>query len=302
MKTILITGATGMIGKELVALCHQQDIVVHYLTRSKKKIENKPNYKGFYWNLANQEIDSSCFEGVDTIINLVGASIAKKWTPSYKEEIISSRVDSASLIYNTLKITKHSVLQIISASAIGFYPSSLTSFYKESYTTINSNFLGDVVEAWEDAITTFKDLNIIVSTLRIGLVLSSKGGVLEKIAKPIKFGAGAAFGHGEQWQSWIHVEDLSRQFLYVMQHRLDGVFNAVAPNPVTNKAFTNAVASVLKKPLLLPNIPKFSMKLLLGEMHQILFESQRVDSSKIENEGFKYNFPNLEPALQELLS
>lgn len=302
MKKVLITGATGMVGQELVALCHQKNIAVNYLTSSKKKLVNNANYKGYYWDIDNNEIDRSCFDGVDTIINLVGASIAERWTSSYKKEIISSRVDSAKLILESLQSIKHSVTQIISASAIGYYPSSLTQFYNETFTAVNPNFLGEVVEQWEAAIDAFKDLEIIVSKVRIGLVLSQDGGVLEKMSKPIKYGAGAAFGDGQQWQSWIHVKDLVRQFLHLMEHQLEGVFNGVSPNPVSNDALTKSIANILNKPLILPNVPKFAMKLALGEMHQILFESQRVDSSKIENAGFNFKYPNLKPALEDLLN
>ena len=302
MKKVLITGATGLIGQELVAQCHKENIVVNYLTSSKSKIKNDTNYQGYYWNIDSAEIDANCFTNVDTIINLVGASIAERWTDSYKEEIISSRVDAASLLLNTLKNNEHSVTQIITASAIGFYPNSLTNYYEESFVKVNPNFLGEVVEKWERAIDAFKVLNISVTKIRIGLVLSSKGGVLEKIASPIKYGAGAAFGDGKHWQSWIHINDLVRQFEFVGTQRLEGVFNGVAPNPVTNQLFTKQVADVLNKPLILPNIPRFVMKLALGEMHQLLFESQRVSSAKIEDAGFNFNYPNLEPALQDLLS
>ncbi len=302
MKKVLITGATGLIGQELVPLCHENNIEVNYLTSRKSKVVKNTNYSGFYWDIDKHEIDKACFEGVDTIINLVGASISERWTTSYKNEIISSRVESLQLIFDTLNKTKHSVTQIISASAIGFYPSSLTHFYNEDFDKVNPNFLGEVVEQWEAAVDEFKSLNITVSKIRIGLVLSSKGGVLEKVVKPVKVGAGAAFGDGKQWQSWIHIRDLVKLFLYVMNYKLEGVYNGVSPNPVSNKVFTKAIATTLNKPLVLPNIPKFAMKLALGDMHQILFESQRVDCSKIVNKGFNFEFPNLEPALEDLLN
>ena len=302
MKKVLITGATGLIGQELVSLFHENNIEVNYLTSRKSKVVKNANYSGFYWDIDNHEIDKACFEGVDTIINLVGASISERWTTSYKSEIISSRVDSLQLIFETLNKTKHTVTQIISASAIGFYPSSLTHYYNEDFDKVNPNFLGEVVEQWEAAVDEFKSLNITVSKIRIGLVLSSKGGVLEKVVKPVKVGAGAAFGDGKQWQSWIHIRDLVKLFLHVKNYKLEGVYNGVSPNPVSNKVFTKAIATTLNKPLVLPNIPKFAMKLALGEMHQILFESQRVDSSKIVNKGFNFEFPNLEPALEDLLN
>ncbi|SHH34159.1 TIGR01777 family oxidoreductase [Winogradskyella jejuensis] len=298
---VLITGATGLVGKEIVKLCQEDGIAVNYLTTSKSKLETQDNYKGFYWNPQKGEIDTKCFEGVDAVINLVGASISKRWTDSYKKEVLESRTKTAALLKKTIDDNNYPVKQIVSASAIGVYPSSITNYYEEDFNKISDTFLGEVVEQWEAAVDAFKDSNIDVCKLRIGLVLSNDGGALPEIIKPIKLGAGAAFGSGEQWQSWIHVEDLASLFLYAVKEGLTGVYNAVAPNSVTNAELTKLSAKVLKRPLILPNIPKFAMKLVLGEMHIILFESQRVSSQKIEQEGFQFKYANLCPALEDLL-
>lgn len=302
MKTVLITGATGLIGQEIVKVCHDHNCVVHYLTTSKNKLSTQDNYIGFYWNPDKGEIDTSCFQGVDTIINLVGATISKRWTPEYKKEIISSRTETAQLLLDTIKAKNVPVKHIISASAIGVYPSSQTNYYEEDFDKSSTSFLGQVVEKWEQAVDQFSALGITVSKIRIGLVLSEKGGALPEIAKPIRFGAGAAFGNGEQWQSWIHLEDLANMFHYVAKHKLEGVYNGVAPNPVSNKELTKIIAKVLDKPLILPNIPKVAMKLVLGEMHILLFESQRVSSQKIEEEGFNFSFHHVESAIEDLLA
>lgn len=300
---ILITGATGLIGKEIVKRCHEASVDVNYLTTSKDKIESQDNYKGFYWNPEKNIIDAQCFDGVDAIINLAGASIAKRWTKSYKQAILESRIQSLHCLKQALADLKqeHQVKQILSASAIGVYPSSFTNYYDENYKKVSPTFLGKVVAAWEDAVDEFSPLGLIVSKVRIGLVLDDKEGALPQIVKPTKFGFGAAFGSGEQWQSWIHVYDLSRIFVHVITDQLDGVFNGVAPNPVTNSELTKTVAKTLHKPLFLPNIPKFAMKLVLGEMHILLFESQRVCSKKIENSDFHFTYPNLKPALEAIL-
>lgn len=298
---ILITGATGLIGQAIVKQCLAQDFTVYYLTTSKSKIEDLPNYKGFYWNPREPFIDSACLEGVETIINLAGASIAKRWTSDYKETIISSRVNTLKLLYKALSENKHNIKHLISASAIGGYPDSLTNYYEESFSEYSNSFLGDVVKKWEAEADTFSVLGLTVSKIRIGLVLDDKEGALPQIVKPTKFGFGAAFGSGDQWQSWIHVDDLAGIFLHVATHHLEGVFNGVAPNPVSNTELTKAVANTVKRPLILPNIPKFMMKLILGEMHILLFESQRVSSKKIENTGFEFQYVNLKPALEDLL-
>ncbi len=299
--TILITGATGLIGQEIVKQCHAEAINVHYLTTSNSKLSTKTNYKGFYWNPKNNEIDHTCFEGVSAIINMVGASISKRWTETYKKEILDSRTKTAQLLQDTIKAHNYPIEHVISASAIGIYPTSLTNYYEETHTEVSTSFLGEVVEQWETAVDGFKVLGCKVAKIRIGLVLAEDGGALPEITKPIKFGAGAAFGNGKQWQSWIHVQDLAGIFVHTLQNKLEGIYNGVAPNAVNNKELTKVAASILSRPLILPNIPKFAMKLVLGEMHMLLFESQRVSSQKIETEGFHFKYANVRPALEDLL-
>ncbi|WP_242206597.1 TIGR01777 family oxidoreductase [Aestuariivivens insulae] len=298
---VLITGATGLIGQEVVRRCHEREIDVNYLTTSISKIESRANYKGYYWNPDTQDIDKNCFKDVEAIIHLAGISIAKRWTPSHKKEIISSRIKPTQLLINSLKGESHTIKQVVSASAIGIYPDSLVNYYDENFKSFKDTFLSTVVQQWEQAVDGFSKLNIKVSKIRIGLVLSNKGGALEEMVKPIKYGLGAAFGSGKQWQSWIHIEDLSRMFMYILEYQLGGVYNGVAPNPVTNKELIKVIAKQLKRPIILPNIPRFFMKLLLGEMHILLFESQRVSSKKVENKGFNYNYNYLKPALNDLL-
>jgi uncharacterized protein (TIGR01777 family) len=264
-------------------------------------LSDDSDYKGFYWNPVTGEIDHQCLEDVDAIIHLAGASISKRWTPSYKKEILESRTKSAEVLQHAIRYHKYKIKHVISASAIGIYPSSLTNYYEETNEDISSSFLGKVVSQWEAAVDGFEELGCKVSKIRIGLVLSRTGGALPEIVKPVKLGAGAAFGSGDQWQSWIHITDLAALFYFVLQEELVGIYNGVAPNAVTNKELTKAVASVLQKPLLLPNVPKTVMKLALGEMHILLFESQRVSAQKIERQGFHFKFSNLRPALEDLL-
>lgn len=298
---VLITGATGLIGQEIVKLCHKQNMSVNYLTTSKSKIQQSENYKGFYWNPKIQEIDNNCFKHVDAIIHLAGATVSKRWTSTYKKQILNSRKETTELLINSLKGESHTIQQVVSASAIGVYPDSLVNYYDQTFKGISNSFLGQVVNTWEKSVDGFSKLNITVSKIRIGLVLSNKGGALQEMIKPIKFGFGAAFGSGKQWQSWIHIQDLAHMFLYVLQNKLAGVYNGVSPNPVSNKELTKTIAKVLRKPLFLPNIPQFLMRFILGEMHILLFESQRVSSKKIEDKGFQFKYHHLEPALIDLL-
>ena len=298
---ILITGATGFIGSKLVKLLLEKNHTIYYLSTSKNKIRNRINYKGFYWDPKNAEIDTNALTDVEVIIHLAGANVAKKWTTAYKEEIIESRVLSTQLLYQTLQKNSHQVKQIISASAVGIYPDSLTDIYHETDLDIDVSFLGNVVKQWENEVSQFEKLEIIVSKIRIGIVLAKNGGALQEMAKPIKYGVGAAFGSGEQYQSWIHVQDLVAIFQFVMENQLAGIYNGVAPYPVTNSELTKAIAKTLGKPLFLPNIPKFVMKLILGEMYQILFSSQHVSCRKILDENFQFKFASLDKALNDLL-
>ena len=298
---VLITGATGVVGKEIVKLCLLKNIQVHYLTTDSSKLKQEENYKGFYWNPKQNEIDEACFKDVDAIIHLAGATISKRWTASYKKEILDSRVQVTKFLFESLKKQDHKVTEFIGASAIGLYPDSLTNYYDETYKGVSQSFLGDVIWQWESAMDSFSVLGINIAKIRIGLVLAKDGGALPQIIKPIRFGVGAPFGSGQHWQSWIHVNDLARLFLFVLNHQLEGVYNGVAPNPVTNVEFTKTIAKTLNRPLILPNIPKNIMQLVLGEMHLLLFESQRVSSKKVEDLGFEFKYHHLQPALQDLI-
>ena len=297
---ILITGATGLIGRELVTLLLANQHTVHYLTTSKSKVAEKPNLKGFYWNPQAGKIEESCIYGVDAIIHLAGANIAKRWTKAYKQEIIESRVLSTRLLYNALQKNPNQVKQIVSASAIGIYSNDLTYIYHETDTKVDDSFLGNVVQQWEEEVNQFEKLNIKVTKIRIGIVLAKNGGALQEMVKPIKMGVGAAFGSGLQYQSWIHIQDLAGIFHFVIQNQLSGIFNGVAPYPVTNSELTKAIAKTLSKPLFLPNIPQFVMKIMLGEMHQILFSSQHVSCRKLLDLKYQFKFASLDKALNDL--
>lgn len=298
---ILITGATGLIGSAITAHCHENDIDVNYLTRDREGITDRENYRGFYWNTQNGEIDLDCFKGVSAIINLAGAPIAKRWTTSYKKTVLNSRIDSLRTLYQGLSKVDHSEIEaMVSASAIGIYPDSPTCLYTEDMDVNAEGFLADVVSHWEAEADTFKAFDFPVAKIRIGLVLSEKGGALAPLEKAVKAYAGAPLGDGDQWQSWIHIADLSKMFLFLIESQLEGTFNGVAPNPVTQKKLVNTLAKILEKPLLLPNVPEFILKTAMGEMSQVVLNSQRVSSAKIQDEGFTFAFSNLENALADL--
>lgn len=298
---VLITGATGLVGSELVKLLLQNGVSVNYLTTSKNKLENQDLYKGFYWNPNNGEIDRNAFDEVTTIIHLAGESISQRWTKKNKQEIIESRVLPIRLLHHELSKEEHIVEHFISASAIGIYPHDYEKVYTEQEQEIDNSFLGHVVAKWEDEVNTIKNLGIFVSKIRIGLVLAKNGGALQEFVKPIKMGLGASFGNGKQYQSWIHIYDLANLFYFIVKNKLEGIYNAVSPYPVTNEVLTKAIAKQIDKPLVLPNVPKVVMKVILGEMHYLLFSSQQVSARKILDNKFQFKYPTIEKALQNLL-
>lgn len=299
---ILITGATGLIGSEVATLLLQNGVSIHYLTTSKKKIENQPNYKGFFWNPEQGIIDENCLMGVDAIIHLAGASLVKRWTKAYKQEIIESRIFPSNVLYKALKENPHQVKQIVSASGIAIYPNSSTIIYAENATEIDDGFLGNVVVKWEESVDKFQLLNIKVCKFRTGMVLSKKGGALAEMLKPIQLGLGAPFGNGKQMQSWIHLHDLAALYFFAVQNSWEGTFNAVAPKAVSNEVLTKMIANILGKPLFMPHIPEFVMKIMLGEMHELLFTNKNLSAQKVLDNGFTFEYPNIEKALSNLLT
>jgi len=298
---ILITGATGLVGQHLVTHLLNEGHEINFLTSRKEAMKSLPNCTGYYWNISKKVIDSSCIEGISKIIHLAGASVSKRWTDSFKKEIINSRVASSKLLYETLKSRKHGVTQVICASAIGIYKHSYSTVYSEDSGLLSEGFLGDVVQKWEKSARAFLDLGIKVTRIRIGVVLTRDGGALQKIKQPIAFGLGASLATGKQYMSWIHIGDLIKLITFLVIENKEGVFNAVAPNPVSNSEFTKTIAKKIGKPLFLPNVPKFILKLLIGEMHEIVCESQNVSSNKIEALGFDFQYKKINEALTDLL-
>lgn len=298
---ILITGATGLIGKKLVSLLLQKGIVVHYLTTSPSKIIIKDNYHGFYWNPQQGIIDENCFLDVDVIVHLAGANISKRWTNAYKQELIESRILSSNLLFKVLKDNPNQVKQIISASGIAIYPNSDKVLYTEESSEVEDSFLGNLVVKWEQSVDIFNLLDIKVCKIRTGVVLSKKGGALTEMLKPVKLGVGSPYGNGKQMTSWIHIDDLIGIYYFAVQNSLQGVFNAVATNPVTNKELIHSIAKTLDKPFFFPAVPRFVFKLLLGEMHELLFTNQKISNNKIINAGYTFKFNTVSQALANIL-
>lgn len=297
---ILITGATGLIGSRIVKLCHSKGFSVNYLTRSKNKIQKKENYRGYLYDPIEKEIDVNCLKEVGAIMNLAGENIFQPWTKKNRKRILNSRINVADLLFKTLEENEHQVGQIVSASGISIYPNSKFKMHYEDEKEINPSFLGKVVEQWEAANDQFQKLGLRVAKIRTGIVLAKNGGALPVMQKPFKYNLGSAIGSGKQWQSWIHLDDLARIYLFSVQNGLEGAYNAVAPNPVTNCDLMQEIGKAMDKKIWLPNVPKPLLKLVLGKMAAIALDSQLVSSKKIQDVGFTFRYTNLVKALEDI--
>lgn len=289
-KTILIAGGTGLIGSHLVEQLQQRGHEVRVLSRTPKKDHE---YK---WSIKERTIDSGALEGVQTIINLAGAGIAdKRWTESRKKAIIESRVQTTRFLFELSKDLT-SLEHYISASGINCYGYDEPSKKHAESDPFGSDFLSVVVKRWEEAADLF-EAKTKVAKIRTGVVLEKDGGALAKIAKTVKNYMGAPLGSGKQWMPWLTMEDMVRVYIHVVEQELEGAYNAVASND-TNKAFTKAIARYLNKPLWLPNVPSFVLKIILGEMSTVVLDGLQADNSKLKDTGFKFKHRDLETAIK----
>lgn len=299
LQTVLITGGTGLVGTVLSGLLTENGYTVTHLSR--KARDGK--YQTYVWDIKNQQIDEEAIQTADAILHLAGAGVAdSRWTADYKKKIYDSRIDSTRLLRQKVKEHNPNLKHFISASAIGLYGWDTKDELLFETSPKGEGFLADVVQNWESEINQFDEIGVKNSTVRIGVVLSEKGGALQKMAQPVKFGVGAPLGSGKQYLSWIHIQDLCGIFKFILEKNQSQVVNGVAPNPLTNKEFTKVLAKQLKRPLWLPNVPSFVLKGMLGEMAGMILGGNKVSSNKIEQEGFTFLHPTLEIALQDLLS
>ena len=300
MQKVLITGGTGLIGSRLsVALVSKGYQVIH-LSRKENLKATFPAYK---WNIDNGEVDIRALEEADYIVHLAGAGVADKpWTAKRKQLIIDSRVKSGALLQQKLKEIGKRPKAVVCASASGFYGNRVDEKLDESASK-GQGFLSDVVEKWEAANDGFKDVTDRLTQLRIGIVLSTQGGALQKMLPSYKFRIGAYFGSGQQCYSWIHIDDLVDMFTHAIEEEtVNGTYNAVAPNPVTNKYLAELIGKVTGKPALLVPAPAMVLRLVLGEMSAVVLDGARLSTGKIRATGFDYTYVNVNSALRDLIS
>ena len=299
-RKVLITGGTGLIGTRLAEMLIDSGYEVALLSREPAK----SHFRSFRWDPRAGTIDEAAVPYADYIVSLAGASVADgKWTDERKREIMTSRLGGLALLSRELAKPDHHVQAVISASAVGIYGDAGDKLVTEATppTLPTHDFLVDVSNQWELAAAPIAALGIRTVIPRIGVVLSTEGGALPQIARPVKLGAGAALGSGRQYMSWIHLDDLCRLFIAMLEDPTwHGTYNAVAPYPATNQAFTEVLAEVLHRPLILPKVPAFGLKLAMGEMSEIVLASQNVSAQKVLAQGFTYEYPELRGALKAL--
>ena len=294
---IVISGASGLIGTQLVAKLSQGGHEVIRLVR------RSPKSGEIQWSPKSGTLDAAALEGADAVIHLSGAGIGdKRWTTGYRKEILDSRTDTTALLAKTIASLSRKPSVFLSGSAIGIYGARNDEQLTE-VSTHGTGFLADVCEQWEAAAKPAVDAGVRTVYLRTGIVLSPKGGALKKLLPLFKLGVGGKFGNGKQWQSWISIDDEIGAIEYLLTANVSGAVNLTAPNPVTNAEFTKVLASVLKRPAIVP-VPTFAPKILLGGelADALLFTGQRVIPAALNASGYTFKHTTLESALRSLLS
>lgn len=290
---VLIAGGSGLVGSALNKHLSSKGMQVRVLSRN----ADNPIYR---WNPAEGEINGMALEEADVIINLAGDSIAGSlWTKAYKKLLRNSRIDSTRTLVENLKKVSPKPRHFIQASAIGFYLNGPE--WVEETSEVGKGFLAALTRDWELEAEPVRDEQTLLSTVRLGIVLKKDAGFLGKMVAPAQFGLSSALGSGKQHISWIHIQDLVSIFSWMIENKADGIFNATASHPVSNKEMTTSISKALHRPYFLPNIPAGILKLFLGDLSTELLSDHRVSNKKLQTKGFVFRFNDIDMALNDLL-
>ena len=285
---ILITGGTGFIGKRLVEKLQSEGHEIVILSR-KEEIENNI----FSYSIKNQEINPLALENLDGIIHLAGATVSERWTKNYKQEILHSRTQILKLLREKLEENQQKISFVISASGVNYYGTQTSEqIYKEEAPS-GTDFLAQVCVEWEREAQQFKNISKQITILRTGVVLGENGGAIAKMKPLFKRNLGSVLGSGKQWFPWISLEDLTDMYVFCVENKVDGIYNALNSNHITQKEFTHQLAKTLRKNIILPPTPSFILKMILGEMSEILLKGSRISNQKIKDLGFECKENNL---------
>lgn len=308
MPVVLISGGTGLIGTNLTRHLIAKNYEVIILTRAKDKVSDKAQVSYAYWNTEKKEIDTDAVKKADYIIHLAGAGVMdKRWSKKFKKQIVESRTGSSEVIVQALKNNPNHVKAFISASAIGWYgedrePLLRQEGFIETDPPDKDSFLGETCVLWEARVQPLEALGIRLTKVRTGVVLSNDGGAYKEFKMAPEFGIAGILGPGDQVVSWIHIDDICRMYIHLMENDVTtGSYNGVAPTPVTNKKLMLLIANTLKGKFFIPvHVPKFILKILFGEQSIEILKSCTVSAKKIKDSGFRFLFPAIESAVEEL--
>jgi uncharacterized protein len=308
MPVVWISGGTGLIGKKLTSHLMERNFTVRILSRNRDHIQGDPRISYEFWDIDHQQFNPSILEHTDYIIHLAGSGVMnRKWTSRYKEEILNSRTKSSSFLIKCLKENSNQVKAFVAASAIGWYgPDADPLIHKGGFQETDpaeKDFLGQTCLKWENSVDQAEELNIRVVKFRTGIVLSNDGGAYTEFKKPLQFGIAGIMGSGKQVISWIHIDDLCRMYIEALENsQLKGVYNAVAPAPVSQKELMLYTANKIRHRFYIPiHIPVFFLKIILGERSLEILKSATVSNNKIKSTGFTFLFPSIESAIDDLL-
>jgi uncharacterized protein (TIGR01777 family) len=298
MEKVLITGGTGVVGKYLIPYLKEQGYEPYILSRKPSKSATT-----LYWNPARKHIDFAALQKMDYIVHLAGANVFEKsWTEQNRKEIIESRVEGARLLSQAFKEHNIAPKAFITASGVAIYGTDTGDVWCDENSPKGTGFLSEVVEAWENVADGIAEQGVRTVKFRIGLVLSNDGGLIDKLITPTKLGLGSAIGSGKQFMPWIDVHDLSAMVAFALKNPIAGVFNAAAPEPVTNLEFSKMLAKQVKRPFFMPAIPGFVLKLIFGaEKAAVLLGGNKISPKKIQAAGFVFSYPTLSASLARLL-
>lgn len=299
MEKVLITGGTGLVGTAITHLLKNNGYEVAHLSRS----PSKGDIRTFLWDVDKGIIEPEAISFADHIIHLAGAGVFDhRWTEDYKKMITDSRVQSTKLLANAVSAATH-IKTFVSASAIGYYGIDTGDRWMDENSGKGDGFLSEVTAAWETATQEIASNGIKTVVLRVGIVLSDLGGALPQMAAPVKYFVGSPLGTGKQYVSWIHIHDLAAAFIYALQGSLQGVYNAVASEPLTNAALTRLIGKTMHRPVFLPPVPGFLLGIVLGqEKAKMVIGGNRVSNARLKAAGFVFQYEKAEETLKSLLS
>ena len=300
---VVITGGTGLIGRALTNLLVQQYYHVRILTRFPERYTEADAVSYYAWDWTGRRIDGQVFDGATALVHLAGANIgAQRWTENYKAQIAGSRILSLAFLRDFMMQNGIQVQYFAGASAIGYYGCVTDDRPRTETDPPGTDFLGRLTVRWEQTSQSMKAVAGKVSILRTGVVFDKREGAFPRMIRPLRWGITSPLGTGRQWIDWVHIDDIAQMYLFVLQHRLDGTFNAVAPYPVTYREFVQTAARLLRRPCCLPPVPGVILRWLTGPSACLALEGVPIESKKIRDAGFVFRYPRLENALQELLS